>query len=261
MIYVTSDNHGRYKELASLLKTVNFSNDDELIIAGDLLDRFSDINGLINLLRKPNVTLVRGNHEELMLKAHRSFNLLSFFEEGKFEQQALKRLKVYNDYSMMQSIVNDNMDLYLWFYNGGLVTLSNISKEDLEYFIEYCEKSPYYVTRGNTLITHAGPGIGYMFKCENIDDVVKKLKCDDSDNGVLWDKQFYNIVYLHSSKRLEKLPCSVVFGHTGNVNEVMKIGENFIVNLNGLRNSSVNLFCIETQKLYKLTVTFDTTEV
>lgn len=42
MIYITSDIHGKYSSLKIILEHVNFSENDQLIINGDLMVIFSD---------------------------------------------------------------------------------------------------------------------------------------------------------------------------------------------------------------------------
>lgn len=72
--YVTSDVHGFYSKLKNVLTKKGFFDDSEphkLIICGDLFDRGEEAVELqkfiLELLRKEQVILVRGNHEDLAL--------------------------------------------------------------------------------------------------------------------------------------------------------------------------------------------------
>lgn len=70
MIYVMSDLHGRGGAFARMLEKIAFGPNDHLYILGDVIDRGPDGVALLqDLLRRSNVTLLRGNHEQLMLDA------------------------------------------------------------------------------------------------------------------------------------------------------------------------------------------------
>ena len=69
-IYVTSDLHGLpLEKLEELLRKVHFSDRDWLYILGDVIDREND--GGVAILRwclyQPNVQLLLGNHEAMLL--------------------------------------------------------------------------------------------------------------------------------------------------------------------------------------------------
>ncbi len=66
--YVLSDIHGRMKTLERLLDRASLTEDDELYILGDMVDRGPDSVGVLKLCRSlPNTTVLLGNHEGLML--------------------------------------------------------------------------------------------------------------------------------------------------------------------------------------------------
>ena len=64
--YVMSDIHGCFDELLDMLKKIEFSAEDKLIIAGDYIDRGKQNYEMLKWIEdKPvNVTLLRGNHDE-----------------------------------------------------------------------------------------------------------------------------------------------------------------------------------------------------
>lgn len=73
--YVVTDVHGFYSELKTALKEKGYYDDAEphkLIVCGDLLDRGEEVRGtvefVLDLMARDEVILVRGNHEDLMLK-------------------------------------------------------------------------------------------------------------------------------------------------------------------------------------------------
>lgn len=69
MHYVTSDLHGCHPNvLIRLLNTAGFRDSDELIILGDVIDRGEfGAEMLLWITQQPNVRLILGNHEALML--------------------------------------------------------------------------------------------------------------------------------------------------------------------------------------------------
>lgn len=70
MIYVLSDIHGNERRFHSVLKQINLQPEDTLYILGDVIDRHP---GGIRILREsmsmPNVKMILGNHEYMMLRA------------------------------------------------------------------------------------------------------------------------------------------------------------------------------------------------
>ena len=61
-----SDIHGCYDAFQSMLEQIRFSPEDELILAGDYVDRGKQVRELLHWIRgcPDNVLLLRGNHEE-----------------------------------------------------------------------------------------------------------------------------------------------------------------------------------------------------
>ena len=70
MIYVSSDLHGySLEKFKKLLSRAGFGDDDYLFILGDVIDRGSDgVKILEWLMLQPNIELIRGNHEDMLLR-------------------------------------------------------------------------------------------------------------------------------------------------------------------------------------------------
>ncbi len=70
MIYVLSDIHGNERRFRSIWKQINLKQEDTLYVLGDVIDRHP---GGLRILRKlmamPNVNMILGNHEYMMLRA------------------------------------------------------------------------------------------------------------------------------------------------------------------------------------------------
>ena len=70
MIYVMSDIHGNTERFDSVMKQISLSRNDRLYILGDVVDRFpGGITLLRRIMKMPNVCMLLGNHELMMLKA------------------------------------------------------------------------------------------------------------------------------------------------------------------------------------------------
>ena len=70
MTYVMSDIHGNTARFEAIMKQISLSRKDTLYILGDVVDRFpGGITLLRRIMKMPNVHMLFGNHELMMLKA------------------------------------------------------------------------------------------------------------------------------------------------------------------------------------------------
>ena len=61
MIYLISDIHGEYDLFIKLLRKIDFSSDDEMIICGDIIDKGQDSVKLLKLIKSmPNFRFISG---------------------------------------------------------------------------------------------------------------------------------------------------------------------------------------------------------
>ena len=68
MTYVFSDIHGEILRWKKMLELIHFSDEDTLYVLGDVIDRNPHgIEILLDIMRRPNVKFVVGNHECMML--------------------------------------------------------------------------------------------------------------------------------------------------------------------------------------------------
>ena len=67
--YVMSDIHGEADRFHAMLEKIHFSDDDTLYILGDVIDRGPDgIPILREIMAAPNIVMLLGNHEYMMLE-------------------------------------------------------------------------------------------------------------------------------------------------------------------------------------------------
>jgi serine/threonine protein phosphatase 1 len=155
MIYVTSDIHGYpLKDFKKLLDKAGFGEDDFLYVLGDVIDRNGDggIEMLLWMMEQPNVELLRGNHEEMLLACSFLFDAIT--------EHSLNDM---NDFKM-GSLMN-------WTVNGAQVTIDSLhalsarDSSKLRDLLDYLEEAPLYemVSAGERdfLLVHAGLGHFY----------------------------------------------------------------------------------------------------
>lgn len=121
MYYVMSDIHGNSDRFKSVMQKINLQPNDTLYILGDVVDRYPDGIKLIRkIMGMPNVKMILGNHEHMMLETLYNPILRVRDEE--------------EEYDCRESNKN------LWYNNGGWVThnyLKHIRKELRQDVFEY----------------------------------------------------------------------------------------------------------------------------
>ena len=69
MIYVMSDLHGCFDKYLEMIEQIELKSEDTLYVLGDVIDRNPHgIEILQDIMKRPNIHMVIGNHEEMMLK-------------------------------------------------------------------------------------------------------------------------------------------------------------------------------------------------
>ena len=189
MIFVTSDLHGYpLADFKKLLRRAGFTDYDFLFILGDVIDRGE--NGaelLLWMTEQPNVELILGNHEAMLLSCELLFEAVT--------DESLSRL------DMEQISVYQN-----WISNGGGPTVAGLRRilsqdEDLFWGIfDYLRESPFYdtvrVDKRNYVLVHSGLANFSPNKPLNA----------YSPDDFLWNRPDLNTYYYDNS--------TVVFGHT-----------------------------------------------
>ncbi len=149
MIYVMSDLHGGYDKYLAMLKKINFSDDDELYILGDVVDRGSKpVEILQDMSMRPNVFPIMGNHDKMAI------DVLEWLLDEINEETLYKHI---NEESMYR--------LMVWQMNGSQTTIDGfqrLPREERVALLDYMKEfAPYEVVEagGKTFIlVHAGLG-------------------------------------------------------------------------------------------------------
>lgn len=125
MTYVISDLHGDLKGFHEILKRINFSENDQLYILGDIVDRGPEPLKLLKEIMNMSAHVLLGNHEYMMLES-----LAQHYEE--FHGFESKELDIYRAQR-------------LWFRNGGTITFDQFieeSKDSKKEILEYLLSLP-----------------------------------------------------------------------------------------------------------------------
>ena len=177
-IYVTSDIHGCFERFLNLVNSLNLKNDDILYVLGDVLDRGEHpIKTLLFIKNHPNIELIKGNHEEMLL------DYVKDKQRGKYYEEVTKDL---------------------WTKSGGASTIAEFEKmpqSEQNEIVEYLKNLPLYIIVKNYILVHAGVNTSYEYS--NIEELLKSQTEDD----LLWIRKSF--IY---NKALDN--HIVIFGHT-----------------------------------------------
>lgn len=186
MIYVTSDLHGYpLEKFKALLEKAEFSKDDFLFVLGDVIDRGAEGVKLLHwMMLQPNVELILGNHEAMMLS--NSF----LFDE--ITEESIDRLDG-----------NELSSYMTWISNGGQTTLDelkSLQSSQVQYILEYVSEASIYeeidVGGREFILVHSGLG----------SFVYNKPVSEYSATDLLWTRVSLTKRYFDDK--------TVVFGHT-----------------------------------------------
>lgn len=145
-VYVMSDLHGNYEGFMSILEQIKFSEEDEMYVDGDIVDRGRDgIKILQYMMMQPNIYPIIGNHEYALMQ------VLDFVTQ-EITEDSISKI----DEKTLQNIIEyQNI--------GGQVTLDEfhkLSKEEQKDIMEYLEEFSAYeeisVNGKEFIIIHAG---------------------------------------------------------------------------------------------------------
>lgn len=120
------DVHGHYEGLIALLEAIAPTQQDQLYLLGDLIDRGPRSADVVELARQNHLQCLLGNHEQLLLQ--------SFPDDGYYSPA-----------------------LQTWLYSGGNATVASYPDWDLlQEHIQWFRTLPLYRDLGDVWLVHAG---------------------------------------------------------------------------------------------------------
>ncbi len=171
MTYVMTDLHGCFRAFMQMLDKIEFSENDRLIIAGDIIDRGPQEYEMLNwMLHKPdNIEICMGNHDETFID---DVNLLERYMRNQtniFEAwRTLKENVTYFDYyDTLQKLIKFN----------------HVELPQLQQWRDEMNQFPYYkellVNGKNYIVVHAG-------YCESIPAEYSHVHIEDMYTKARW---------------------------------------------------------------------------
>jgi len=160
--YIIGDIHGCYDTFITLLNKLDLNEDySNLILVGDIIDRGPKSRDMINFVRKHNITMVQGNHEEMMCSS-------------------IEDMIEYNTPLSISDWVANGGDKVLAEYNDSDGNIDNESlQEDYEFLLNlpvvYIDSKLTDEKGRQLLVTHTTAGD----VIENYLDAVEKLNGND----------------------------------------------------------------------------------
>lgn len=131
MRYIISDIHGCYEEYQELLDKIRFSDEDELYILGDAMDRGPEpIKVIKDIMLRPNVIYIVGNHDYMMLSALRKL-----------------AVEITGENCENHLASKDLLNYYYWVQDGGRVTVDQfraLSHEEQQGILDYLSDTLIY---------------------------------------------------------------------------------------------------------------------
>lgn len=142
-IFLTSDIHGHYSMFEELLDKIKLTKKDLLIILGDSCDRGSQTYELYkkyNDLEKEgyNIKHLRGNHEDMLIKAMESGDNEHWYRNGGEKTQK----SFYNN-----SESKDTLTFEEWLEREGI--------KSVKWFVDWLDRIPIMISGKKNLFVHA----------------------------------------------------------------------------------------------------------
>ena len=156
--YVMSDIHGCYDEFVSMLDKIRLDEDDELILAGDYVDRGKQNLEMLRWIEEPpaNVTMIKGNHDAEFVESVKIMDMIA--EKIETNPDVPEDMKVLY-YAMLQ--IRGMKEAYFDYY-GTIRQLidRDVTLADFDRWRDCITHMPLYVKRiingKEHIIVHAG---------------------------------------------------------------------------------------------------------
>lgn len=190
--YVISDIHGQKAAFEDILEQINFSDNDEMYILGDVIDRGPyGVDILKTIMKTPNMHMLLGNHELFMS--------LAMGDDGREHLRDSRALMILNEW------ISQN--------NGGRKTYAemlSLSHEERHSILEFVNNLPieFNIEVGGKKyhLVHASSPILY----DKLKEEGCELKWGSRRVFSVWDRDHFNEL----TQLAEDEGFTVIFGHT-----------------------------------------------
>lgn len=161
--YVMSDIHGCYDEMCNMFNKIGFSENDQLIIAGDYIDRGNQSYEMLRWLENApdNVLLLKGNHDVEFAYNIELMNMVIKSNNININLNDLKATRLV--YELTKQLLSENENGVLFDYYGtidSLINNKNVTLEKLFVWKLIIDNMPYLfkikISGKKYIIVHAG---------------------------------------------------------------------------------------------------------
>ena len=226
MHYVMADVHGCFDKYCSMLKKIQFRDDDTLFFLGDAVDRGPDgIKVLLDMMERKNVVPFLGNHEDMFYRVIRSIGRELTLDE-KIDVEGT-----------MEGWVN---------YEGGDTTwaaYNALPEETKQALLNYLGTFRIYMELSlnvrRFLLAHAGLGRYREGKTPD--------QCTSEE--MIWERMDYDKVYLPD--------VFLITGHTPTgyidpafANRIIKKNNHIAIDCGAVFGGTLGCLCLETLEEY-----------
>lgn len=224
--YVMSDIHGKYELFMKLLEKIQFSDEDELYVLGDVVDRGEQpIKALQEMMKHPNIIPIVGNHEMMAITCLR-FLLKDISEE--------------NVQMLSDEVVNN---LLTWQMNGSMTTTDEFHrlslderKEIIEYIENFSLMEEVFVGEQRYILVHAG--------FENFDP---ERDLDDYDvDELIWTRLDYDRVYFEDAYLVTGHTPTQTIEQNPNPGRIFRANNHIAIDCGACFGGNLAALCLET---------------
>lgn len=223
--YVMSDLHGCYDEYLEMLDVISFSEDDMLYILGDVLDRGPHpIKILLDLMKRPNVVCIAGNHEQMGLEC------LHF---------------------LMKEVTEENIDsiddemvgkLLNWQENGADTTIAEfyqLDQEARQNVIDFIGEFELYEE------VHIGEDVYYLVHAGFSDFTPEKELWEYDLEELVWERPDYEIPYFSDRYVITGHTPTITIEGNDNPGYIYKKNNHIAIDCGAAWNFRLGCICLE----------------
>lgn len=201
--YVMSDIHGCYNAFTEILKMINFSDEDQLILLGDYIDRGSQNIEMLQWIetQTDNVLLIKGNHEAEFAQCIDIF--LACVKKLKIDIYSVPNEKLKDVFTIIKEYLDNDMFDYYGTIEQ-IISSGKVSVQDLINWKQIIDIMPYFfkttINKKKFIFVHAGYITDEYFE-------LIKDKYDDKESFYIYarDGFFHNNGLFNTT---------IIFGHT-----------------------------------------------
>ena len=244
--YVMSDIHGMGGLFDEVMSFLNEQDEYQLIFLGDACDRGPDGYRIMkSLLENPNVIYLKGNHEDLFVKAAQEAKAQAL-EENTSIQKLIEQCGSVYEFMMF----NGGWDMRLYLQNGGQPTFEAwIENGASMSFVNEIAKLPIYHCLNDKIdMFHAG-STSYHLETMN-------------EQEMLWDREHFDCKWLYGEgDRLlihGHTPVKYIYDwiteETPRIWKPLRYSENKIcMDTAAFRTETIGLYCVEDDSFIMFT--------